>query len=117
VSVFLISNTIVVAISVRKEEIAIMRLIGATDHFIRGPFVVEGVVIGFVGALLPLLLLFLLYEVLLRLVSAELVTLASWLQLMPAGAVFLYLVPICMVLGIGVGLIGSRITIRKHLTV
>ncbi len=54
VAVFLISNTITVGISVRREEIGIMKLIGATDYFVRAPFVVEGIVIGLIGAAIPL---------------------------------------------------------------
>lgn len=117
VAIFLISNTVVVAISVRREEIAIMRLIGATSHFIRGPFIVEGIVIGFVGAVIPLMLLFGLYELLLHFVENDLATMASWLQLMSAGHIFAFLIPICLVLGIGIGLLGSVFTVRKHLQV
>ncbi len=117
VAVFLISNTVVVGISVRKEEIAIMRLIGATDHFIRGPFIVEGVVLGISGALIPLVLLFLLYELLLKMAKGELSQMASWLTLMPSGQIFCYLIPFCLVLGLGIGLMGSMITVRKHLQV
>ena len=54
VAVFLISNTVATGIAVRKEEIGIMKLIGATDFLVRAPFVVEGIVIGFVGAAIPL---------------------------------------------------------------
>lgn len=117
VAIFLISNTVVVAISVRREEIAIMRLIGATSHFIRGPFIVEGIVIGFVGAVIPLMLLFGLYELLLHFVENDLATMASWLQLMSAGHILAFLIPICLVLGIGIGLLGSVFTVRKHLQV
>ena len=62
VAVFLISNTITVGISVRREEIGIMKLIGATDYFVRAPFVVEGIVIGLIGAAIPLGILYVLYE-------------------------------------------------------
>lgn len=61
VAIFLISTTISMGISVRQEEIAIMRLIGATDFFIRAPFVIEGVIIGLIGALIPLGLLRIIY--------------------------------------------------------
>ena len=54
VAVFLISNTITVGISVRREEIGIMKLIGATDYFVRAPFVVEGILIGLIGSAIPL---------------------------------------------------------------
>lgn len=62
VAIFLISNTVTVGIAVRKEEIGIMKLIGATDFFVRAPFVVEGILIGLIGSALPLLLLYFLYS-------------------------------------------------------
>ena len=62
VAVFLISNTITVGISVRREEIGIMKLIGATDYFVRAPFIVEGIVIGLIGAAIPLGILYVLYD-------------------------------------------------------
>lgn len=117
VSIFLISNTIVVAISVRREEIAIMRYIGAGNSYIRGPFIVEGVTIGFIGALIPIGLLYGLYIVFMRMVSEDLSGMADWLALMPPNQVFIILAPICIVLGIGIGLIGSIGTVRKHLQV
>ena len=58
VSVFLISNTVTIGISVRKEEIGIMKLIGATNLFVRAPFLIEGILIGLVGAAIPLGLLY-----------------------------------------------------------
>ncbi len=54
VSIFLISNTVTIGISVRKEEINIMKYIGATDFFVRSPFVIEGMLIGLIGAAIPL---------------------------------------------------------------
>ena len=54
VSIFLISNTVMIGISVRKEEIGIMKYIGATDFFVRAPFVIEGILIGVLGSVLPL---------------------------------------------------------------
>ena len=62
VAIFLINNTITIGISVRKEEISIMKLIGATDYLVRAPFVVEGIVIGLLGASAPLILLYTLYD-------------------------------------------------------
>ena len=61
VSIFLISNTVTMGITVRKEEIAIMKYIGAKDFVVRSPFVLEGLIIGIVGAVLPLALLYVLY--------------------------------------------------------
>lgn len=59
---FLIGNTVSVGIAVRKEEIAIMKLIGAKNGFVRAPFIVEGIVIGFVGAMIPMVVIYYLYE-------------------------------------------------------
>lgn len=94
-----------------------MRLIGATDHFIRGPFIVEGVVIGLIGSLLPIGLLWILYSVLVKMAEQDLSTMATWLQLMDKGPMFLILTPVCLVLGLGIGLLGSMITVHKHLKV
>ncbi len=62
VSIFLISNTVMIGISVRKEEISIMKYIGATDFFVRAPFVVEGMMIGLIGSLIPLAIIYELYN-------------------------------------------------------
>ena len=115
VSIFLISNTVVVAISVRREEIAIMKLIGATDQFICGPFIVEGVIIGVIGSLIPLILLFVLYQLLIHFVQHDLSQMVSWLELMSTGKVFAILIPVNIILGIGIGLLGSIFTVKKHL--
>ena len=64
-----------------------------------------------------LVLLFLLYELLLKMAEGELSQMASWLTLMPSGQIFCYLIPLCLVLGLGIGLMGSMITVRKHLQV
>ena len=77
VSIFLISNTVTIGISVRKEEITIMKYIGATDFFVRSPFVIEGMLIGVIGALLPM----------------------------------------SIIMGVGIGFLGSITTVRKHLKV
>lgn len=117
VAVFLISTTITVGISVRKEEIAIMRLIGATDFFVQGPFIVEGILIGFIGAILPLAILFVFYHRIIGWVTAKFSVLSDWLVFMDLKTEFTILTPVCLGIGIGIGLIGSCITVRKHLRV
>ena len=117
VSVFLISNTITIGITVRKEEIAIMKLIGATDYFVRAPFVVEGIAIGLVGAAIPLGILYVLYEKVIVYIMDRFSFIGSMMKFLPANSVFHTLVPVALVLGVGIGFIGSRITIRKHLKV
>ena len=117
VAIFLISNTVTIGISVRKEEIGIMKLIGATDYFVRAPFVVEGVVIGLVGALLPLLLLFIMYDRICVYIAERFNLIGDMIKFLPAGTVFKTLVPVALLLGVGIGFLGSRFTIRKHLKV
>ncbi len=117
VAVFLISNTIMVGISVRKEEIAIMKLIGATDYIVRAPFVVEGVVIGFIGAAIPLGILYVLYGEIVTYVAENFNFIGGMMQFLPAEVVFNSLVPVALILGVGIGYIGSHITTRKHLRV
>jgi cell division transport system permease protein len=117
VSVFLISNTVMVGISVRREEIAIMKLIGAKDAFVRQPFVVEGVFIGLIGSAIPLVLLYFIYDKVVEYASTEFNFLSSMVSFIPIETIFNTLVPISLVLGIGIGWFGSRVTLHKHLRV
>ena len=117
VAVFLISNTISVAISVRKEEIAIMKLVGATDYIVRSPFVVEGVIIGLVGATIPLGILYILYEKIIEYIGLNFTFISSMMKFLPVTAVFNTLVPVALILGVGIGYLGSHITTRRHLKV
>ena len=117
VAIFLISNTIMVGISVRKEEIAIMKLIGATDYIVRAPFVVEGVVIGLIGAAIPLGILYVLYGEIVVYIGENFSFIGSMMQFLSVEEVFKTLLPIGMILGVGIGYLGSHITTRKHLRV
>ena len=117
VAVFLINNTVTVGISVRKEEIAIMKLIGAKDKFVRAPFVVEGVFIGLIGSVIPLALLFFLYQGIVTYVSERFQFVGDMFSFIPVTTVFTILVPVSLVLGVGIGYIGSRMTLHKHLQV
>lgn len=117
VAVFLISNTVSVGISVRREEIGIMKLIGATDFLVRAPFVVEGMVIGLVGAFIPLALLHVLYERIILYISEKFNFIGSVLNFVAADEIFSTLIPVSVILGVGIGFLGSAITVRKHLKV
>jgi cell division transport system permease protein len=117
VAVFLISNTVTVGISVRKEEIAIMKLIGASDFLVRAPFIVEGMVIGLIGAFIPLALLYVLYGRIVIYISEKFSFIGSMFSFLPARTIFEMLVPVAILLGVGIGFIGSTFTIRKHLKV
>ena len=117
VSVFLISNTVTIGISVRKEEIAIMKYIGATDFFVRSPFVIEGILIGMLGALLPLGIIYVIYNRVVEYVMVKFQVLTTLLNFMPVETIFATLIPVSMALGIGIGFVGSYITVRRHLRV
>ena len=117
VAIFLISNTVTVGISVRREEIGIMKLIGATDFLVRSPFIVEGIVIGLIGAAIPLGLLLAMYGRLVVYISEKFSFIGSMLTFVPTAEVFQTLIPVALLLGVGIGFLGSVVTIRKHLKV
>lgn len=117
VSVFLISNTVTVGISVRREEIGIMKLIGATNLFVRAPFLIEGMLIGLIGAAIPLLLWFMIYGRVISYAMNNFSALTSIMTFLPVNDVFRTLLPVGVLFGMGIGLIGSIFTIRKHLKV
>lgn len=117
VSVFLISNTVTIGISIRKEEINIMKYIGATDFFVRFPFIIEGILIGLIGAALPLAIIYILYNQIVLAIQGYFPSLSTLLGFLSAGQVFVYLLPLCLGIGVGIGFFGSYITCRKHLRV
>lgn len=115
VAIFLISNTVTMGITIRREEIAIMKYIGAKDAFVRAPFILEGVLIGVVGAAMPLCLLYFTYEKAIAFILARFSVLSKFLEFLPVAEVYKTLLPIGLVLGVGIGFIGSFFTIKKHL--
>lgn len=117
VSIFLISNTVTTGIAVRKEEIAIMKYIGAKDFVVRSPFVIEGLIIGVFGATIPLALLYMLYDKAVAYVMTRFSILKNIITFLPVQNVYIYLLPIGLVMGIGIGFFGSFFTVRKHLRV
>ncbi len=117
VSIFLISNTVAIGISVRSEEINIMKYIGATDFFVRSPFVLEGMLIGLMGAALPLWLIYGIYNYALTYITERFPILNNFLAFLPAEEVFGVLTPVSLIVGVGIGFLGSIVTVRKHLHV
>lgn len=115
VAIFLISNTVSMGITIRREEIAIMKYIGAKDSFVRAPFVFEGILIGLVGAAIPLLLLYFVYQAAVNSITENYGALLSFIEFLPVSQVYATLLPVGLALGVGIGLIGSTFTIRKHL--
>lgn len=117
VSIFLISNTVTIGISVRKEEINIMKYIGATDFFVRAPLVIEGILIGLAGSVLPLAIIYVIYNNVIAYVSTRFSMLSQLLKFLTVDQVFQVLMPISLIIGIGIGFFGSFSTVRKHIRV
>ena len=117
VSIFLISNTIAIGISVRKEEIAIMRLIGAKNSFIKAPFLIEGIAIGIVGAVIPLAILYYLYNRIVLYIAVKFGILTNVLNFIEVNELFRTLLPVAVILSIGIGFFGSAFTAQRHLKV
>lgn len=117
VGIFLISNTVMIGISVRQHEIKIMKLIGATNRFVRAPFVIEGLIIGLVGSAIPLIIIRLLYTRIINFVIFKFGIMANTIPFAPVGDIFAVLLPLGLGIGAGIGFIGSILSIRKHLKV
>ena len=117
VSIFLISNTVTIGISVRKEEISIMKYIGATDFFVRSPFVIEGMLIGAIGALIPMGIIYSVYNEVIGYIIGKFSNLSKLLAFLPVNEIFAKPLPGSLIMGIGIGFLGSIITVRKHLRV
>ncbi|MCI6914968.1 MAG: permease-like cell division protein FtsX [Lachnospiraceae bacterium] len=117
VSIFLINNTITIGITVRREEIKIMKLIGATNAFVRSPFIVEGIIIGLIGSIIPIVLLYYLYGIVINYIAGRFSILSSLFSFQPANELFSVLAPVTIAIGLSIGFFGSMITTRKHLKV
>ncbi len=112
---FLISNTIKITILARRKEIEIMKLVGATNGFIRWPFFIEGLILGFVGSLIPCLLLLVSYNEFLKAMQAEVGLILG--NLLPLSPHLFQVSGVLILIGVTVGIWGSTISIRKHLKV
>ena len=117
VAIFLISNTIHVAAAFRKQEIQIMRLIGASNFMIRAPFVVEGMLLGLLGAVLPLALICFLYQKGVLYLEERFGLLSGLFEPLQLSVLFPYMAGSAMALGVGIGFFVSFFTIRRHLKV
>lgn len=117
VAVFLISNTISVAAAFRRRENEIMRLIGATNYMIRAPFVVEGVLLGALGAAVPLAGMYVLYQRTVIYIGEHYQMLTGMFEPIPLGDIFPYMAAAAGCLGAGIGFFVSYFTIHRHLKV
>lgn len=117
VSVVIIINTIKLTVNNRKSEINIMKYVGATDSFIRWPFIIEGMLIGFLGALIPVGLCFVSYGNIIAMVNENIPLLTAFMEFKSTQSVFGFLFPFAILLGISIGSIGSITSIKRHLLV
>ncbi len=117
ISIFIIANTIKLTVHARRKEITIMRYVGATNGFIRWPFIVEGVIIGVVAALISILLLGIGYNAVIQKIATSSITNTISLSLLSFSNVFTLVIVVYLILGIGIGTIGSIISMRKYLEV
>ena len=117
ISIFIITNTIKLTVHARRKEISIMKYVGATNSFIRWPFIVEGIIIGVIAALISVLIIGLLYNVLADKIAAD--PIMDRIQMTPLGFNELVnsIILVYLALGIGVGVVGSCISMRKYLKV
>ena len=113
VSIFLVSNTVSIGVAVREEEISIMKLIGAANGFIKAPFQAEGIL----GSLIPTAIIFAGYEGIINWMNDKFHVVTVFMKFVPIQQIMLYLLPLALLVGIVIGLLGSSITIRKYLKV
>jgi len=117
ISVFIISNTIKLTVHARRKEISIMKYVGATNSFIRFPFVVEGIVIGLVAGAITILLLGLAYNAIMPAFANADISINMGIKIVSFAELFTSIVTVYLILGIGLGVVGSSISMKKYLEV
>ena len=116
-SIFIIANTIKLTVYARRREISIMKYVGATNSFIRWPFIVEGMIIGIISAGISVLLVGGIYKVVAaKLMESSLIT-SLGITLVGFSDMFTLIILVYLALGIGIGVIGSALSMRKYLEV
>lgn len=117
ISVFIIANTIKLTVHARRKEISIMKYVGATNGFIRWPFIVEGIIIGIVAASLSILLLGLGYNAIVGEIAKSFISTLMSIKLLTFSEIFPLVITVYLGLGIGIGALGSIISMKKYLEV
>ena len=116
ISIIIITNTIRITVNARQAEINIMKYVGATDWFIRWPFLIEGILIGIIGSLVPVALVWTGYAHIIKMVQ-EGMPLIEFIEFRPGYEIFVFLFPFVLFCGAMIGAIGSGTSIRRHLHV
>ena len=117
ISIFIISNTIKLTVHARRREISIMKYVGATNNFIRGPFIVEGIIIGLVSAMLSIGFISLIYDVIAGKIMASQLMGVMGISLLTFAEIFNLIFMVYLILGIGIGVLGSVVSMKKYLEV
>ncbi len=117
ISIFIITNTIKLTVHARRKEISIMKYVGATNSFIRWPFMVEGMLIGVISVLISILILGVCYNSVIMKIEESLLLANMSVQLLSMQDMLGILITVYLALGIGIGAIGSAISMRKYLEV
>lgn len=117
ISIFIISNTIKLTVHARRKEISIMKYVGATNSFIRWPFMVEGILIGIISSIISIFVLGVIYNAVANKITTSLAAIRVSMQLLSFSDMFNLLIIVYLLLGIGIGTIGSAISMRKYLEV
>jgi len=117
ISIFIISNTIKLTVHARRKEISIMKYVGATNSFIRFPFIVEGIIIGVVAGAITILLLGLAYNGIMPTFASSEISINMGISIVSFADLFGSIVTVYLILGIGIGVIGSSISMKKYLEV
>ena len=117
ISIFIIANTIKLTVHARRKEISIMKYVGATNGFIRWPFIVEGVIIGIVSAIISILILGVSYNFIVGKILTSTIATQIGISLLTFSDVFALVITVYLLLGIGIGILGSVISMRKYLEV
>lgn len=115
VAIFLIRTTISTGINVRREEISIMSIIGATDFFIRAPFVVEGALIGILGSILPMGILYVVYGEIVRTLKEQFESVFSTMNFIDRTEIMQQFVPLALVFSMGLGIVASHMTAKRQI--
>ena len=117
ISVVIITNTVKLSVFTRRTEISIMKYVGATDWFIRWPFVIEGIITGLVGAAIPIIVAWPIYNKLIDVIYAQIPMIRSIVTFKFGIDIFSVLLPVSLAFGALLGVLGSNISLRKHLNV
>ena len=117
ISITIISNTIKLTVHARRKEISIMKYVGATNSFIRGPFLVEGIIIGLVAACITVVLVTFVYDIVVTKIEGSQVLQIMNVTLLQYAEILKSIIIVYMILGVGIGMLGSAISMRKYLEV